>query len=189
MGSGPSARRPGRAGAAFALLGAALLVAVAGCSPSDDPPPCPRVSVLQQARVLTLYGDGPGRDLSDVSFEIELRGASGECDYDVDEEEGGGVMPVEFALPIQVTRGPAARTDRVSVPYFVALTDVRRQVVAKEIFTLEVVFAGTENRARRVEEIVQWIPLGPGEPGIAYETLVGIQYTPEQLEDSRRGAR
>lgn len=167
-----------------------MLVALAGCNPfaSEDPPPCPSVSVLQQARALTLYGDGPGRDLSDVAFEIELRGTSGDCDYDVDEEEGGGVM-VEFALPIHVTRGPAARTDRVSVPYFVALTDASRQIVTKEVFSVEVVFAGAGNRVQAVEEIVQWIPLGPGEPGIAYETLVGIQYTPDQLEDSRRKVR
>ena len=188
MARGPSSRRPGAARAAFALLGAALLAAAAGCSLSDDPPPCPQVSVLQQARVLTLYGDGPGRDLSDIAFEIELRRASGDCDYDVDEEEGGGVA-VEFALPIHATRGPAARTERVSVPYFVALTDASRQVVAKEVFTAELVFDGAGKRARIVEEIEQWIPLGPGEPGAAYETLVGIQYTPEQLEDSRRRAR
>ena len=163
-------------------------MAAAGCGLTEDPPPCPRASVLQQARALTLFGDGPGRDLSDVAFEIELRGAGGDCDYDVDEEEGGGVA-VEFALSIHAARGPAARTDRVSVPYFVALTDASRQIVAKEVFTVEIVFDGAGSRAWVVEEIEQWIPLGPGERGVAYETLVGIQFTPDQLEDSRRKAQ
>lgn len=175
--------------AAFALLGAATLAAAAGCSSlTEDPPACPRVNVLQQARTLTLYGDGPGRDLSDVTFEIELRGLGGDCDYDVDEEEGGGVA-VEFALAVHAARGPVARTDRVSMPYFVALLDARRQMVAKEVFTVEIAFEGSEVSVRAVEEIEQWIPLGPGEPGAAYETLVGIQFTPEQLEDSRRRER
>ena len=164
-----------------------MLVAGAGCNPfaTDDPPPCPRVSVLQQTRLLTLYGDGPGRDLSDVAFELELRDVAGDCDQDLDEDEGGGVA-VAFALPIHASLGPAARSDRVSVSYFVALTDPSRRIVAKEVFTTEIVFAGSGPRARTVEEIEQWIPLGPGETGAGYETLVGFQLTPDQLEDTRR---
>ena len=167
------------------LLGAAMLVALAGCNPFDEPPPCPRVNVLQQARVLTLYGDGPGRDASDVAFEVTLSNVDVSCDYDVDKDEGGGVE-VEFALPIDAARGPAAGTDRVSVPYFVALTDAQRRIVAKEVFTAEIAFDGADTRAGVVEEIEQWIPLAPGESGAGYETLVGLQLTPDQLEDAKR---
>ena len=167
------------------LFGAAMLVVLAGCNPFDDPPPCPRVSVLQQARVLTLYGDGPGRDASDVAYEVTLGNVDGSCDYDVDEDEGGGVG-VEFALPINAARGPAAGADRVSVPYFVALTDAQRRIVAKEVFTAGIAFDGADTRAGTVEEIKQWIPLAPGESGTGYETLVGFQLTPDQLEDAKR---
>ena len=161
------------------------MVALAGCNAFDDPPPCPDVSVLKQARQLTLYRDGPGRDLTDVAFEVELAKPSADCDHDIDEEEGGGVE-VTFSLPIRATRGPAAETDRLSVPYFVALVDGSRQIVAKEIFTTDIAFEDGSTRARTVEEIDQWIPLGPGETGAAYETLVGIQLTRPQLEATQR---
>ena len=177
--------RRGRSVLGAGLLGAAVLVVLGGCGLTDDPLPCPGVGILDQARLLTLYRDGTGRDPSDVAFEVELRNVSGRCDHDIDEEEGGGVE-VTFDLSIRATRGPAAGTDRLSIPFFVALTDANRQIVAKEVFGAEIAFAATDMRARTVEMIEQWIPLGPGESGAAYETLVGIQLTPAQLEDARR---
>ena len=139
-------RRRSPAALAAPLLGAAMLGVLAGCGILDDPEPCPRVSVLQQARVLTLYGEGAGREDGDVAFEVELREASGRCDYTIDEDGGGGVE-VAFSLPIHATRGPAAAADRVSAPYFVALTDGERRIVAKEVFTAEIAF-DDEGRGR-----------------------------------------
>ena len=84
-----------------------MLVVLAGCNPfGGDPLPCPKVSILKQTRLLTLYGDGPGRGDDNVAFQLELRSVTSDCDLDVDDEEGGGVQ-VTFALPILAT--PRAR--------------------------------------------------------------------------------
>ena len=184
-GTGPALRGRGLVRSGGALIVAAMLVVLAGCSTFDDPPPCPRVSILKQTSLLTLYGEGPGRDDADVAFELALRDVASDCDLNVDDEAGGGVE-VTFALPIYATRGPAAETDRLSVPYFVALADPGRRIVAKEIFTAEIAFDADGASAQTVEEIEQWIPLGPGEIGAGYETLVGFQFSPAQLEDTRR---
>ena len=184
-GTGPALWGRGLVRSGGALVVAAMLVVLAGCNTFDDPPPCPRVSILKQTSLLTLYGEGPGRDDVDVAFELALRNVASDCDLNVDDEAGGGVA-VTFALPIYATRGPAAETDRLSVPFFVALADPGRQIVAKEIFTAEIAFDADGASARTVEEIEQWIPLGPGEFGLGYETLIGFQLTPEQLEDTRR---
>ena len=119
-----------------------------------------------------------------MAFALALRNVATDCDYDIG-DEGGGVE-VTFALPIRATRGPAAGSDRLSVPFFVAITDPRRQIVAKEVFTAEIAFEGDSASAQTVEEIEQWIPLGPGEFGVGYETLVGFQLTPAQLEEFLR---
>ncbi len=183
--TGSLRRRRSLASAGRAALAAAVLVVLAGCNPFDDPPPCPRVSVLKQTSQLTLYGEGPGRDDANVAFALELRDVASDCDHSIDDEEGGGVE-VEFALSIDATRGPAAETDRLSVPFFVAIARPDRQIVAKEVFTAEIVFEDDGPRARTVEEIEQWIPLRPGEFGLGYETLIGFQYTAAQLEELRR---
>ena len=184
-GTGPALRGRGLVRSGGALIVAAMLVVLAGCNTFDDPPPCPRVSILKQTRFLTLYGEGPGRDDVDVAFELALRDVASDCDLDIDDEAGGGVE-VTFALPIYATRGPAAETDRLSVPFFVALADPSRRIVAKEVFTAEIAFDADGASARTVEEIEQWIPLGPGEIGAGYETLIGFQLSPAQLEDTRR---
>ena len=184
-GTRPALRGRGPVRSGGALIVAAMLVVLAGCSTFDDPPPCPRVSILKQTSLLTLYGEGPGRDDVDVAFQLELRDVASDCDLNVDDEAGGGVQ-VTFALPIYATRGPAAETDRLTVPYFVALADPGRQIVAKEIFTAEIAFDADGASAQTVEEIEQWIPLGPGEIGAGYETLIGFQLSPAQLEDTRR---
>ena len=119
-----------------------------------------------------------------MAFALALRNVATDCDYDIG-DEGGGVE-VTFALPIRATRGPAAGSDRLSVPFFVAITDPSRQIVAKEVFTAEIAFEGDSASAQTVEEIEQWIPLGPGEFGVGYETLVGFQLTPAQLEEFLR---
>ena len=161
------------------------LIGLTGCNPfAADPPPCPTVSILKQARLLTLYGEGPEREASNVAFALALRNVATDCDYDIG-DEGGGVE-VTFALPIRATRGPAAGSDRLSVPFFVAITAPRRQIVAKEVFTAEIAFEGDSASAQTVEEIEQWIPLGPGDFGVGYETLVGFQLTPAQLEEFLR---
>ncbi len=185
MSTGTGRRQRSPAAFAAPLLGAAMLGALAGCGILDDSPPCPRVSVLQQARVLTLYGEGPGREEADVAFEVELREASERCDYAID-EDGSGSVEVAFSLPIRATRGPAATADSVSAPYFVALTDGGRRIVAKEIFTAEIAFDDEATGAETVEYVAQWIPLRPGESALAYETLIGIQYTEAQLEEAKR---
>ena len=162
-----------------------MSIALVGCNPFADPPPCPKVSILKQTRLLILYGEGPQRDEANVAFEVELGDVRTRCDYDVDEAAGGGVE-VTFALLIDASRGPAAESDRLSAPFFVALTDPSRQIVAKEVFTAEIAFNEGSSSTQTVEEIEHWIPLGPGEDGLAYETLVGLQLTQDQLEDSRR---
>ena len=185
-GAEPIHRRRGLVGASGAFLVAAMLVALAGCNPfAGDPLPCPKVSILKQTRFLTLYGDGPGRDDENVAFTLELRNVASDCDLDVDDEAGGGVH-LTFDLPIYATRGPAAGTDRLSVPYFVTIVGPRRQIVAKEVFIAQIAFDEDDASALTEEEIEQWIPLGPGEFGLGYETLIGFQLTPAQLDDSRR---
>ena len=192
-GTGPLHRRRGSAGVGGAVLVAALLVSVAGCNTFDDPPPCPRVSILKQTSLLTLYGEGPGRDDADVAFELALRDVASDCDLNVDDEAGGGVA-VTFALPIYATRGPAAETDRLSVPFFVALADPGRQIVAKEIFTAEIAFDADARARRRWRRSSSGFPSGRERSGrdtrlsSAFSSAPPSSRTPGAARRSRRPA-
>jgi hypothetical protein len=165
------------------LAGAAGLLAGCGLF-EDEPPPCPRVAILDQAKMLTLYQEGAGRDLTDVTFEAGLADVSNVCEYDFDEDEGNQVT-VQFILLVIATRGPAATTETVEVPYFVAIADPMRRVLAKRVFTAVLDFPDNNVRAQKVEEIEQIIPIAPQFAGPDYLVFVGLQFTREQLEELR----
>lgn len=169
-----------------ALLSVAALATLGGCGIlfSEPVPPCPRVAILDQAQSTTIYRDGPGRDLTDVAYEVALLDVIGVCDYDIDDDES--TVTLEYSLMFQATRGPAASDDTVEVPYFVALAGPDKQILAKEVFTVGLRFPEFAVRVVTTEQIYQEIPLRSGRDASLHDTFVGFQLTRAQLEDMRR---
>jgi len=178
----PSLRRAATLGTV--LLSAAVVLA--GCSLiRPDPLPCPRVVIFDQAKALTLYRAGEGRDLTDVTFDIRITNLLGDCGYDFNDDEAD-IVDIAYLVMIEARRGPAAETDSVTIPYFIAVTDPARNVIAKQVFEVTLTFEDNAQRAQLAEEIEQRIPIAEGTLGTEYETFVGFQYSHEQLDDARR---
>jgi hypothetical protein len=173
----------GTAAPLLALSALSLLLSACGWF-GDAPPPCPQVSIMDQAKRVTFYRSGSGRDLTDVTYEVEIRDIAFECDYDFDD----AIDNVEVRLNILFVaqRGPAAEGGRVEIPYFSAVTDPNRRILAKRLFTVVLEFEGNAVRSQVVEELAQTIPFPPGADGSAYKSFVGLQLTPAQLEDLKR---
>lgn len=88
-------------------LTAAFVTTLAACSSMDlglgkaePPPPCPTVR-LDRDTVQAVQYVGPGRDITDMAFTIELQGYGGNCQYE-DEHVIVQVVP-QFVIE----RGPA----------------------------------------------------------------------------------
>lgn len=172
-----------RASAQRIACAAALLAALAGCGlfgADGAPRACPDAVILADAKRVTLYRAGPGRDLTDVEFEGEIARIGGTCKY------GKGDLTVTLVADLVVTRGPAAAEAQANLPFFVAVTDEARSIVAKKVFESAIPVPRGQRRAGVREEIEQVIPLPAGEPAPYYEIVVGFQLTPEQLEQNRR---
>lgn len=164
--------------AILVLLGFGL----AACSSKREPlPPCPRVGILGDAQKGMQYRDGPGRDLTDVTFETELLDYNGECRY----EDKRSAVVVRFILQVAATRGPAATQPEARVPYFVAVVDKRQNVLAREEFVARIPFQEGRRRVVVGEELEQRIPLQGRSTG-DIEVLIGLDLTREQLERNRR---
>lgn len=169
---------------ALALLG------VAGCSTNQSAGlRCPQVSTIADASALTLYRDGPGRDgardLTDVRYRIKLGAITGECASPKDRSQ----VTVTMNLPVMVTRGPAAGTDpAVTVGYFVAVTGPDQTVLTREAFSLSIAPPANQLSSGLVETLETEIPLPAGRDSGAYQVLVGLQLTPDQLGDNRAAA-
>ena len=173
------AQRP-RAKPGPALLGAfVLMLQLAACSGDDEMVlACPDVLLVPDAARLVGFA-GPGRDLTDVRFEVVLQSAALACEYD--EEGMEGVLQVSFVA----SRGPADSDRLAPFTYFVAVVTADKQVVTRRQFDLAVPFEGNRTRIAVSEELTSDIPLKSGESALDYQIFVGLSLTPEQLRYNR----
>ncbi len=141
---------------------------------------------MDQAKQVTLYRPGPGRDLTDVTYQVEIRDLAYECDYDFDDI--GNRVTVGFNILFVAKRGPAAEQDQIEIPYFVAVADPDKNVLTKKQFFVTLEFEGNAVRAQKVEELVQIIPYPRDDDGSDYKSFIGVQLTSGQLEDIRRAS-
>ena len=157
----------------------------------DVPPPsCPSVRVLGDAKTITKFREGEGRDLIDILFEGKLLDISGACAYEIDNETLEGILTMEVAPVIAASRGPADRTRTAGFEYFVALFDDKRTLLSKETFAVRVSFAGNVTRlAVKDEPVLLEVPLKEALKGGAYEVIVGFTLNKEELHYNRRRGR
>jgi len=142
------------------------------------PPPCPTVATVDDAATLTRFV-GSDRDLTDVAFEAEIGEMKGSCGYDEDE------IDVDLTVEFIASRGPADTARRADFRYFVAIARRDQTILARKEFDSHIEFPGNQTRAGIVEELVQRIPIQPGESGRNYVIYVGFALSPEELEFNR----
>ena len=168
------------------MLGLGLALGLlSGCGlfgGDTPPPPCPRAAILDQARTTSLYGEGAEHTFTNVSYELAIITLSGVCEYDVD--EGRTAIRSVLTIGLEAKRGPAGEALTVELPYFVAIADPERRIIAKEVFRSPLVFTETGVRSQRTEEVEQIIPIPQQSFGGDYEIFVGLQLDRDQLEEN-----
>lgn len=167
----------------------ALALVLAGCSTADrlNPfsssasslPPCPRLAVLDDVDRLTVFRDGPGRDVTDILFEARILGVRGECRH------GDGRVAVETDISFEALRGPADLGRQAQIRYFVAVVDPQRQILNKRIFEVVVAFPPNADRGVVTDQLQQMIPLTAGRSAAAYTVAFGLQLDADQLDYNR----
>lgn len=168
------------------VSGLALLVGLSGCGmfgPKVTQYDCPATAGLGDAAVLSKFRPGPGRDLTDVRYQVRLVDVQNVCEYD---SKGVTVrMRAGFALEL----GPANPDRKGEFEFFVAITDPNEEIVAKRIFSAPITFPSNVGYVEHVEELQQRIPLPKGGSAADYRIIVGLQLTPEELEYNRKYER
>lgn len=166
-----------------AVLPAVFLGACGLFEEEGRPPPCPIAAVVGDARTLSLYAPGPGRDLTDVTFEAAIGARVTACEYDKNK------LTSQLRVEIIAQRGPADRSRRGTFEYFVVIADQDQNILAKERFTMAIDFPGNRTRVGVFEELDQTIHLKAGETGDNYDIYVGFQLSDDQLRENRDRAR
>ena len=169
--------RPLRAVLAVSALG--LLVSGCGLFCKDVKYRCPAVFILDDARELTRFKPGPGRDITDILFQAEIVNFVGDCDYDE------GKAEIQLSVQIRVERGPANKGREVAFDYFVAMPQFQSQTEGKSVFSVAGVFEGNLTRMQYQDDLEMTIPVKAPTDGAALEIVLGFQLTPEELKFNR----
>ena len=175
------ARRPGAV--ARRLFALCLVLLVAGCGKifeQKEPPPCPQVLVLQDAANILRYKEGPGRDITDTSFEGKIIPVGGECDY------GENNVVLDVQIVFELVLGPANPDRVVEFEYFVAIPRFHPKPEGKRKFAIRVPFPSRRMRLRFADSLDVDIPIAPKKSGTYYEVYFGFQLTREELERNQK---
>lgn len=172
-------------------LMALSVFAVAACGTGDEPPPgqiCPRISVLGDADTLTRFAAGPGRDLTDVDFELQVVDIQFGCAF-VEDVNDNPILAVAVAPVFEADRGPANADREARFQYFVAIADPGQRILNKRVFDMRVEFPGNRSRVTvspMDPPVSVDIPPRPGLSGPDYHVFIGLQLTPDELGYNRR---
>lgn len=186
-------RRPATTGR---LLAAILVLGLGACAGQNLagvfggrtlPPDCPDVRILSDAATHTRFADGDGRDLTDIVAEARLDGFQANCREKIDARTKSREVTLELAAIFDVIRGPASTGNAATFQYFVAITDLDRNVLGKEVFDLPVSFERNSFRSTVQDtSVVLLIPMAPSDSGSSYLVYLGLQLSDRDLDHNRK---
>lgn len=144
--------------------------------------PCPSVGILGDTEYLTLFS-GDGTDVTDIVLRAEIERVVNRCEYDIDD----GIIYVDLAFRGTAEIGPAATSREITVPIFIALTELDSRVLRKDVIPMTLTFEGNQRQTSFIHTIEESkVPYVARIDGSAYEILVGFQLTVEQKEYNNR---
>ncbi|NKB56114.1 MAG: hypothetical protein GKS00_07235 [Alphaproteobacteria bacterium] len=161
------------------LLLAAALALSACVSEAEDAIACPSVEVLQDLGELVRFKPGPGRDPTDVLVEAWIDGVGGQCFFDGEE------LNADLIVRIGSRRGPATKSDKATIGYFVAITDLNRKVLSRQAFKTTAPFSN--RKTILFEDTLDLnIPLPRRAQTDSFTIYVGLELSEQELAFNRR---
>jgi hypothetical protein len=164
----------------------ALALALGGCGwlgLAEAPNPrsiCPQGLILADAGEVTIFREGPGRDITDVMAQARIADVAVGCKPD------RRSVAVDLQVAIAAERGAANRDGRQDVEYFVAVVDPQGEILTRQTFRMSFVWPENRMRVGTVDELEPRIPIAGPDKAPAYQIWVGLQLTEEQLAWNRR---
>lgn len=182
----------------FLIVAAVGLAALTGCSDTGlfgskiVPPSCPTASILEDANRITVYREGPGRDIADIVYEARLIGVEGDCSYEVDKKGKTTVETTYKAVKLGlrprfiITPGPALSGFKMTVNYFVAMPEFYPSPEGRADFSRTVETSAARTQVDVTDTNIEIrVPLNEKRRGESVQIFVGFVLTDEQLRENR----
>jgi hypothetical protein len=148
---------------------------------------CPEYFVLEDAASITQFRDGPGRDITDVLARAQIGEMQLGCITNIDNDTNAGKMIIEITPVVAAEMGPANTTQTASLPYFIVVTDVNKNILYREPLSMKVSFRGNKTQVVILPApTTVEIPITPEIRNNYYRVYSGFELTREQAEYNRK---
>ncbi len=167
-------------------LAAGLLLLGTGCGSRDiqvSVLTCTQVFLVQDATHLVDYAPGSGTDLIDVRYDARIISVEWLCTFLTDENR----VEMEVRFGMRAMMGPAATESQTRFPYFVVVEDPDGNIIAKQVFGIDIGFPGNALEIGHIESVFQKLTYSSLARAAEYTVYIGFQLTPEQLAQVRSG--
>jgi hypothetical protein len=157
----------------------------------EAPKPCPSIAVLSGTDRVTRFNAG-GTDLTDVELRAEFNKAALQCEYDVDDETGEGMIDVNLAFDGYAEIGAAATSRDATLDVFITVTriDTGDTIVSKKLDNVQINFEPVSPQLSFYKEVEGLkLPVTDRVDGADYQILVGFQLSADQLAYNRKVKR
>ncbi len=161
------------------FLAVAGLLLVSACGSLPEIVRCPDVRVPAETGNLTRFGAGDGRDITDVVMEAQFEEVRGECSVDDDE------VQVAALVKITARQGPASTAQQGQFSFFVAVTDLKRNILSRRSVPAAVDFSGNRSRVVYFERLKIDIPKAEEAAGEDFLIFIGFDLTREEVQFNR----
>ena len=149
--------------------------------------PCPSYKILSDASRIVQFREGQGRDLVDVNIDGRLDDLTMECITSLDKETKSGNMDVDLRVSFNVKRGPANITKKALLPYFVSVTDQKKNILYREKLLMSGTFIGNQSAMIFLGETVNLeLPLTPKISSQDYIIYIGFILSQGQFRYNQR---
>lgn len=165
------------------VLAAACLLLLAACGDRGVHIRCPEVRIPQTTERLIEYREGPGRDITDVVMEVELKFLSGECK--VNDER----ILMDFPVAVGARRGPANKSGRSEVTVILAVTDRDKNILQRREVPFVLVFPGNRVTIVNAERMEFRIPKTEEQSAEDFLVFLALKVTKEQRELNKSRSR
>jgi len=168
---------PVTASCALLLLAGCSVLKKPGIAPSLR---CPQTGLMHYADT-AVFKDAEGQETAFVAFQ-DFRGS---CDFAQKGEKAVDItLDLSFYAENRKTDMPLTQKD---FAYFVAILAPDETILTKEVFPLSIAFDKEKGSGIAVENVQQHIPLTELAMSGGYKIIFGLQLTPEQLAENKRG--
>ncbi len=146
---------------------------------------CPQVKVVEELGTYSEFSDSGSTDREDLVSEVKIARVKSACNTDTKN------VTMDLKMSFQGTLGPEGRSMSssepfFSYPFFVAVTDGRGKILAKEIFSANMNYAGGTQTQTYTENMRQILPIDPRDRGERFKILLGFQLGADQLDYNRQ---